>query len=816
MRTDSKITLLFISLASVGAGCPTPDTGSPGDPVDTGEPVECDTGYLADRGECVPEACGTGDWGDLETSDGTVFVNAAAPEGGDGSMQAPFTTIQEGLDAVAADGTYQLVMAAGTYQETLTLDGDHAGLALEGRCAELVTLDGSGGAEDQPALRLDQSRYTSSSISGLAVTGGQHGGIYATEGKLELRDVRASDNLLAGIVAAGSGTEVVLANGIVEGSTRDSDFGFGILVTAGATLRASSCTLADNATAGLYVEDGATVELDNVTVSDTQAGYKDYGKGAWIIEGSTVTIRDSIFEGNVFCGVAAYGEGTTVVLEDTWVQDTAPTSSGEYGQGIVASAGANLVMVGGGSLSNHGAGIHAQDEGTTVSIDGVEVAWTAPSSGDVSGGLIVILGAILTATDCEIHDNDLFGAYAATYKDTVVSTLTMTDCRITDTQPGTDTEPPTAFGIGLHGGSSASLSNVTISATTDAPMSPAVFVHGGSTLRATGGEFASSSGISVIAFDTGSQAILDQVVIRDTRCYEGQWSSAIVAAMGGQVEVDSCSLEDNVGVGFNAMGEGSTISILDSTITNLIQGGEEIVAVGVSADSAGSVSAEGLTLEDVEGIGLYSWGAGSSVVCEGCAVSGALFAGAAVRDGGMLTLTNSTIQDVQPSENLGGGVGIYASSTEDSTATLKVDDSSVEGCLLGGVWLNGSGSYNLAGSSLAGGEGEPYGSVNRGGDAIFATGGVADWQDDAGLLLAGNTLQGGLVAGLMLDDATATLEGNSYLDNPTDIVVQGDACELGPEGWETETSSIEQCPEYDYPTCALELTLEIEVDLPDS
>jgi len=119
-KANVSIIAPMTAIVMLTAGCPKPDMDSGPQPSDTGEPVECDTGYVADRGECVPEACGTGDWGDLETTGSTVFVNVAASEGGDGSEQGPFRTIQEGLDAVAARETHHLVVAAGTYVENLT------------------------------------------------------------------------------------------------------------------------------------------------------------------------------------------------------------------------------------------------------------------------------------------------------------------------------------------------------------------------------------------------------------------------------------------------------------------------------------------------------------------------------------------------------------------------------------------------------------------------------------------------------------------------------------------------------------------------
>ena len=72
--------------------------------LDTG--VTCADGELLDGAQCVPEACGTGTWGDLEAD---VWVDGDAEEGGDGSQEAPFRTLAEAL----AEDT-RVGVAAGT------------------------------------------------------------------------------------------------------------------------------------------------------------------------------------------------------------------------------------------------------------------------------------------------------------------------------------------------------------------------------------------------------------------------------------------------------------------------------------------------------------------------------------------------------------------------------------------------------------------------------------------------------------------------------------------------------------------------------
>ena len=66
--------------------------------------------------------------------------------------ERPFDRIQEAADALGSDGGGGVAIAGGTYVENLELDAAHEGVVLAGRCAELVTIDGSGA--DEPGIAV--------------------------------------------------------------------------------------------------------------------------------------------------------------------------------------------------------------------------------------------------------------------------------------------------------------------------------------------------------------------------------------------------------------------------------------------------------------------------------------------------------------------------------------------------------------------------------------------------------------------------------------------------------------------------------------
>jgi len=188
-------------------GCPTTDddddaTGDD-DAADDDDDDACDDGYVDDGGECVPENCGVGPWGNLPVTPDTVYVDGEATDGGDGSEAAPLDTIGAGMDAAGAAGGGLVAVARGTYLENVLLGDEHQNVELAGRCLELVTLDASGGGEEAQGFFVQVAQMGSDpiAVSGLTVTGAPDVGIAVVGGKLHLTDVHVLDNKSEGIGA---------------------------------------------------------------------------------------------------------------------------------------------------------------------------------------------------------------------------------------------------------------------------------------------------------------------------------------------------------------------------------------------------------------------------------------------------------------------------------------------------------------------------------------------------------------------------------------------------------------------------------------
>ncbi len=774
---------------------------------------DCASGFIDDGGRCVPAACGTGTWGDLPVDEATVYVDAAVAEGGDGSSDAPLTSIQSALDLAGSHGGGPVVVAAGSYPEVLTLGTQHADVQLAGRCRELVIVDATAGDESTAGITVNTG-HSEVRVSGLTVQGSPYLGVLVPSGTLRLADARVeesawfglaaySGNPMApavldversdvvaatglGILVQDDGTEVRLLDVTVRDTRPDSagDGGYGVLVKAGGLLEAESCSLWDNAECGLGASgEGSRVALWDSAVGDTRGGADGRSGYGISVEGAaTLTAEGCVLAGNASVGIRAMGAGTVVALAGSTVRGTTASPSGDQGHGVQINDGAVLELCDCELVGNRGTGILAFDEGTAVAISNTVVRDTLPSEGDFLGfGIDVYGGASLWADGCVIRGNTALGVavFDAGTEVTLLRTV------VEDTRPIAGVE--SGFGVQVTQGASLVAEDCGIIGNTSVGLQ---LGHPGTEVQLRG---------STIR-DTSPDAV-------------GLGGYGISAQAGASLMVEDCLLASNHGAGLVAYEPGTLAVVSDSTVADTIAawGAEGMVAIGVGAQLGATVVGHGLEARGNEGPGVRAVSAGSRLVCTGCSLVDNQFAGAVTNHGGALELTACTIRGTLEGANLGGGVGVYAAEQQARGLTapsLLLADSVVSDNLVGAVWLAGGGSYRISGSTLSGSAGVAHGGTTRCGDGVFGSGLVA-WDGGEGLLLEDNLISGNHGAGLFLDDASAWLAGNSWSGNDPDLLVQGGAC-LEPLDAYTEAPVQDVCPQWDRPTCELEFGLSLE------
>ena len=298
------------------------------------ETSPCPDGQVQDStGACLPAACGSDTW--PAASGAVVHVDAAGSSGGDGSAPAPFVRVQDGLDAAAALGDSTVLVAAGTYAETLSLGSDHDGVRLRARCAELVTIDGSlASAGAVLTVTTTARRRPSVDIAGLTLTGGAAGGVRVTDADLTLTDVVVRDNDALGILGTGAGLTLQDVDVLDTRATR-TEQGVALGVQADSTLYVRGGEVARNASAGIYA-DGSTADLEGVHVHDNG----NVGIGS--VAGANVTGRGLRVERHVALG--AYADASSLTLTDSRIAEVTADGEGNFGFGVAAEGRATVTL----------------------------------------------------------------------------------------------------------------------------------------------------------------------------------------------------------------------------------------------------------------------------------------------------------------------------------------------------------------------------------------------------------------------------------------------------------------------------------------
>ena len=844
------LTALLLLLAGCGCGPTQDDTqGDTSPPADT-----------------APEGCGSGTWGEIEVDAQTVFVDIAADADGDGSQQAPFTSIQVGLDAAGASGGGTVAVAAGSYPETLSITWDHADVRLAGRCEDLVSIDASGGNEDTPGIAINAG-VESVELYGFTLTGAPGFGVLIQSGSAHLHDCAIRDGDWVGLGSYRSGinpTTVVMERCEIRGNTgvgallhdedvtvtlRDSIIagtrttaegvgGYGHFTRLGATTILERCELDGNTAAGIIaVDEGSSVSVTGSSVHDTQAdGTSSEGFGIRAYDGAAVVVDTSDIVGNTSAGVLAHGDGSSISLSASTIRDTQPVDDGSLGFGVEVYEGATVEIEGSELTGNSNVGVWVLDPGSTAWLLDTTVSGTRTNPYQQNGvGIMTYDGGRLVVEGSVLSENNGAGALAMSSG----STLEMTDSAILDTH--TQGGDIGGMAIEVNSGAAAYIERCELARGTNT----AVFVVGEGTeatlidtlvqdtrlnglgeqgyglevqdrasLLAQGCDISGNSSASVMAQDEGSSLTLEACTVRDTAPkWEGELGLGIHAQLQASVVVRDSELSGHTTLGAVVVDPGTVLELERTSIEGTTTGGRYTAGIGVAAQNSGTLIATELTVTGAEGPGLMVSTMGSAS-CDGCTFDGNGFAGVVLLTGSSLRVENSTIVGCVAQENLGGGAGVYAENLHAAYPTeLELRGNTMRDNTMAGVWLQGEGYYQLHDNTIEGGEGWERSGYAKCGDAVYASGVTGSWEDGVGVRISGNTLQNSRGAGVFLNEATATLDGNSWAGNGVDLITQGAGCEAAPSGLDDEpVASVELCPSgHDYGTCDDEFALVLEL-----
>ncbi|HEY4121812.1 MAG TPA: right-handed parallel beta-helix repeat-containing protein [Byssovorax sp.] len=312
----------------------------------------CASAFVADQGVCAPKSascaagsfadpkrgcvsldgdtgCGTATWPASTAGSTTVYVDATSgDDAGDGSQQHPRKTITAAL-SIASSGAV-VALAAGRYTEAVRVESP---VAIVGRCASMVTLDGSDLDPIAPStiyVTADGAR-----LSGVTIGGAGAGVIADGAAALALDHVAVTGALGVGVHATASADVTItssLVSAIVASATSPKE-GLGVLADGGATISISQSAVLDaTGDAVRALGAGTKVTLEDVLIEDTQGlpGFFNEGNGVYADDAATVEAHAVAFVDNRWNGVSLDGAAHATVADSSFYGELRPGNLGTY------------------------------------------------------------------------------------------------------------------------------------------------------------------------------------------------------------------------------------------------------------------------------------------------------------------------------------------------------------------------------------------------------------------------------------------------------------------------------------------------------
>ncbi len=740
--------LCFIALALPLAACSAPPSSA------ATAQTSCPVGEVLDGDTCLPEACGTGLWGNLSVDDETVYVDVAAADG-DGSVAAPFASIQEGVNLAGERGGGLVAVAAGTYMETIAMGDDHRDVTLAGRCKELVAIDGSEGKKVPTIKILGDARTPEVAIVNMTVTGGRYTGVWAEHAAASVAATDIRENSVIGLVAVDAEVDLADSNVSTTAVDQQGDFGIGVEVVGDSRLTTTGVTIDRNASVGLLASGaGVAVDLVDTMIVDTALGPDDPdGHGVEVADGASITVTTSVVQGNSGPGLWASGERTSVRLRETEISDTVPGRDGSPGTGILVHGGAYLHASACVLQGNADHGVMASGEATNVELSGTAIRDTvAAADGSRGRGVSVDGGAALRMTDCAVARNIEVGVFVAD----AGTTAELVDTEVTDTlanggggyfrgmavQSGAHCSLTRCTirgntGIGLNAanpGTSVILTDTRVAgtgATADGGEGWGIDVEDGASMIASGCVVEGNADLGIGAFDLGTIVDLENTVVRATLPGDGVFGgTGIHVQEGASLAARGCSVEGNAFAGIHAGNEGTWVELWDTRILDTVAGADGAAGDGVVVANGASLTASRCVVQGNTRVGVLAAHLGTSV-----------------------DLIDTQILDTSSSDGASGGRGLNAV----DGAVLTATGCSVERNTEAGVFALGFGTIvHLVDSTVIDTLALPDGTFGRG---ISVQGG-------ASLTALACSVRGNVEAGVSAfgEGTTVQLLGSEILD----------------------------------------------------
>lgn len=571
----------------------------------------CPSGQLRPPGavacRTIGAECPTGDWPEnLPASRTIAYVSAAPGTPGDGARASPHRSVAQAIAATASPAV--LALSKGTHRGAV-----HIGEAMElwGACAAETTIEADGGL----SVTGGTAHVRSVTFTGAAeATVAGSGTVLELDGVALALSGRRQLRVDAGARVAGRDVRVYPAvNTGLYGLGQLALDGADIEVRSGAAIQVSGA--------------GAALELRDAYIRGTGSN------AVQVDQGASALIERTAIAGAFGTGIAASGRGTVVEASDVMLRRLAPTpGSGDSTTGLVASTEAHARVQRGYIDAPSFGGVRALGAGTQVTLEHVVVHDPQPSGGTTAGA------GIEASTRAELRGDFVAvrGAHVA--------------------------------GVMVHGlGTGAQLANLDVRDTEasgeDGKFGFGLEVFEGAMATVTHAYFEGNRSTGVLVDTRGSELVLSDAVVRDTRpeLASGTLGRGFAALNGATALMRRVRFEGNRTAGVGAYGAGTQVILQDVVV----------------------VDTRGASPTDGSGIGLVA-GEGARVGGERVHLDRNVLAGMAAGAGSETILTDLVVEATRPRQRDGtGGAGIVAiGGSKLELQRLRVEDNVAGGVVV--------------------------------------------------------------------------------------------------------------------------------------
>jgi hypothetical protein len=750
-------------------------------------PVEppCPHGEQLEGSRCLPVECGIGVWGDLP--DEGIHVDPLAPPEGDGSRDRPFNDLRP---ALALGGT--VLLAEGTYMGPFR-DG---GLDVEviGRCRALVNLTATT-EESQPVLTV-RTQPVWVGLKDLTVSGGVIGIEALDHSEVSLTRVHIDQPGDIGIYVLGGHVTVqdVLITDPVPVETEDA---VGVSISIG--WMAGSDVTVDGGSLG--IENAGSVDMERLVVRNQRSVGVYAPAGLLLDYAGSVSCRDCLFENIENVGVMTTNGGY-LVLADTVVREI-HNLPGIPGVGIMIHHWGEAYLDGVVVEDVQGDGMRVTGEYSGIISDDTLVRRVVGIEGNPGVGVRAMDLGVIRGVSLQVEQIEGAGVACTG------GLMRLPYLQVRDISPSVPFADGRIAGPGLFVDEGC-VARVDRAAIYRADTFGVVVQGEGSTLQSSllvDSTTGATRPVDVVVQLGGSASLTDSVL---TGPDHG------LIAWGGSVEVEGLELPPSKGVGVVAQEGGafvgtdvhitgrtgwgvgaaldSTLALTDSSVSYTVRDADRSIATAVASDSS-EVHLTRVEVGPTRGIGVATESGGVLTLTDS-RVEDSVLAGVFVGPEGSLVCTGSVVEGALTEQTVGMGVGLGV-----VQGSAELNRCEVSGGAHSAVWASDS-ELLIADSVLTGGPRQWVLETLTHGDALVSDHSLTRVQNSALVDAEG--------WGLLALGGSVELDEVAFEGNTGDILVQ--ECEGDVVTGLPGEGDMDICPQVEEITLSLDFYNAVRLD----